>query len=80
MSVREPTEDDEERLAMRIGDMPPPLPGRVSNPRIRDDQALNELFSNSDKMHRATSDDAWTQAWFDYSRSCIFTQSVRKKR
>ena len=25
-SVREPTEDDDERLAMKIGDMPPPLP------------------------------------------------------
>ena len=33
-SEREPTEDDEERLAMQIGDMPPPLPRRVSNPRI----------------------------------------------
>ena len=50
---------------MKIGDMPPPLPGRDSNPRIRDDQATNEIFSNSDKMHRATSDDACTQAWFD---------------
>ena len=40
-SVREPIEDDEERLAMKIGDTPPPLPRRVSNPRIRDDQALN---------------------------------------
>ena len=77
MSVREPIEDDEARLARKIGDMPPLLPGRDSNPRIRDDQALKELFSNSDKMHCATSDDAWTQAWFDYSRSCIFTQSVR---
>ena len=62
---------------MKIGDVPPPLPRRVSNPRIRDDQTLNELFSNSDKMHRATSDDAYTQAWFDYSRSA-FPQSVTK--
>ena len=30
-------------------------------------------------MHRATSDDAFTQAWFDYSQS-VFPQSVRKNR
>ena len=29
-------------------------------------------------MHRATSDDAHTQAWFDYSRLSVFPQSVRK--
>ena len=28
-------------------------------------------------MHRATSDAAYTQAWFDYSRS-VFPQSVTK--
>ena len=28
-------------------------------------------------MHRATSDDAYTKAWFDYCRS-VFPQSVRK--
>ena len=28
-------------------------------------------------MHRATSDDVYTQVWFDYSRS-VFPQSVRK--
>ena len=28
-------------------------------------------------MHRATSDDDFTQAWFDYGRS-VFPQSVRK--
>ena len=39
---------------MKIGDTSPPLPRRVSKPRIRDDQALNEFFPNSDKMHRAT--------------------------
>ena len=43
------------------------LSGRVSNLRIRDDQALNEFCSNSDKMHRATSDDVYTQAGFDFS-------------
>ena len=66
-----------ERLAMKRGDMPPPVPKRVANPRIRDDQAVHEFCSNSDKMHRATSDDAFTQAWFDYSQS-VFPQSVRK--
>ena len=74
---REPVEKDEERLAMKRGDMPPPLPQQVANPRIRDDQALHEFYSNSDKMHRATTDDAFTQAWFDYSQS-VFPQSVRK--
>ena len=32
--AREPFEDDEERLAMRQGGMPPPVPERVANPRI----------------------------------------------
>ena len=32
--AREPFEDDEERLAMRQGEMPPPVPERVANPRI----------------------------------------------
>ena len=75
--VREPGEDDEERFAMKIGDMLLPLLRRVPNPRIRDDRALHFLM-NSDKMHRASSDDAYTQAWFDYSRSSVFPQSVRK--
>ena len=63
---------------MKIGDTTPPLPRRVSNPRIRDNQALNEILSNSNKMHRATSKDAYTQAWFDYNRLSVFTQSLRK--
>ena len=62
---------------MKRGDMPPPVPKRVVNPRIRDDQALHEFYSNSDKRHRATSDDASTHAWFDYSQS-VFPQSMRK--
>ena len=57
--------------------MPPLLSRRVCNPRIRDDQALHD-FSISDKMYRASSDDAHTQAWFDYSRSSVFPQSVKK--
>ena len=75
---REPMEDDEDRLAMKRGDMPPPLPERVTNPRIREDQVLHEFDSNSDKMHRATSDDAYTQAWLDCSRS-VFPQSLKKQ-
>ena len=62
--VREPIEDDEERLAMKQGAMPPPAPERVANPRIREDRALQEFQLNSKEMHRATSDDAFTQAWF----------------
>ena len=30
-------------------------------------------------MHRATSDDDYTQAWFDYSWTSIFPQSLREK-
>ena len=75
--IREPIEHDEERLAMKRGDMPPPLPERVDNPRIQEDQALQEFHSNSDKMHRATPEDEFAQTWFEYSRS-IFPQSVRK--
>ena len=37
--AREPIEGDEERLAMRQGDMLPPVPERVTNPRIRGDRA-----------------------------------------
>ena len=55
--VREPIENDEDRLAMKRGDKPPPLPRRVANPRIREDQAVQEFYSKWDKMHHATSDD-----------------------
>ena len=75
--VREPIENDEERLAMKRGDMPPPLPQRDANPRIREDQALQECFSNSDKTHPANPADEFTQAWFNYCRT-VFPQSVRK--
>ena len=75
--AREPIEDDDERLAMRKGDTPPPVPERVAHPRIREDRAVQELRQNSEKMHRATSEDAHTRAWFDYCRS-VFPQSVRK--
>ena len=55
--MRRRRSNDEERLAMKRGSMPPPLPRRVENPRIREDRALQEFNSNSDKMHRATLDD-----------------------
>ena len=45
--VREPSGNDEDRLAMKSGDMPPPLPQRVKkNPRTREDQVCR-LCSNS---------------------------------
>ena len=47
--VPEPIENDEERVAMKRGDMPPAVPMRVADPRIREDQALQEFRSNSDK-------------------------------
>ena len=75
--AREPIEEDDERLAMRKGDMPPPVPARVANPRIREDRPTQEFRQNSEKMHHATSEDAYTKASFDYCRS-VFPQSVRK--
>ena len=77
--ARDPIEDDEERLAMRTGDMPPPEPERVANPRIREDRAVQDFRQNSEKMHHATSEDAFTKAWFDCCRS-VFPQSVRRKQ
>ena len=64
-------------LATRQGDMPSPLPERVTNPRIREDRVVQDFQSNSEKMHRATYEDAYTRAWFDCCR-CVFPQSVRK--
>ena len=58
--VREPIEDDEEMLTMRQGDMPSLVPERVANPRIREDLATQKFQSNSDRMHRADSDDTPT--------------------
>ena len=75
-SYQVPIEDDEDRLAMKKSDMPPPVPERIANPRIREDQAFQEFHSNSDRMHSATFDDDFTQARFDYSRS-VFSQSVK---
>ena len=75
--AREQIEDDEERLAMRQGDLPPPIPEPVVDPRIREDRTVQDLQRNSGKMHRATHEDAYARAWFDYCRS-VFPQSVRK--
>ena len=75
--AREPIEDDDERLAMRKGDMPPPVLERVANPKITEARAAEEFRQNSEKMHHTTSEDAYTKAWFDYCRSA-FPQSVRK--
>ena len=47
--VRVPIENDEERLAMKRGDKPPPVPERVADPSIREDHAVQEFRSNSDK-------------------------------
>ena len=47
---REPIEDDEERLAMRQGDLPP-VPEKVANPRIRQDRAVQDFQLNSEKIN-----------------------------
>ena len=75
--AREPNEGDKERLAMKQGDMPPPVPERVTNLRFREDRAVQDFQCNSEKMHRATNEDANTRAWFDYCRG-VFPQSLRK--
>ena len=75
--ARELVEGDKERLAMRQGDMVPPVPERVNNPRIREDRAVQDFQCNSEKVHRATYEDAYTRAWFDQCRS-VFPQYVRK--
>ena len=64
---------------MKIGDMPPPLPGRVSNPRIRDDQALNAFLFELGQDAPCYIWWCYTQALFDYSLSSIFPQSLREK-
>ena len=50
----------DERLAMRKGDMPPMVPERVANPKIREDRAVQDFRPNSEKFNRATSEDACT--------------------
>ena len=67
----EQIEDDEERLAMRQGDMPPPVLERVVDPRIREDRAVQDFPWNLDKMLRATHENAYSRAWFDYCRGVL---------
>ena len=62
---------------MQRGHMPPPSLQRVANQTIREDQSLQDFYSNSDKMHRADPANEFTQAWLYYGRSS-FPQSVRK--
>ena len=73
----EAREHDDGRLAMRQSEMPPQEPERVTNPRIREDRAVQDVQLHSERMHRATSEDTYRRAWFDYCRS-VFPQSVRK--
>ena len=75
--AREQIGDDDERFTMRQGDMPPPVPERAANPRIREDRAVQDFLRDSEKMHRATHEDAYTRAWLDYCQS-VFPQSVGK--
>ena len=77
--ARELIEGDDEQLPMKQSDMPQPIPERVANPRIREDPTVQDFQRNSEKMHRATHEDAYTSAWFDYSRS-VFPQSVKKRQ
>ena len=65
--VREPIENDEERFAMNRGDMPSPLPKRMARSENSRRSSVTRILFEKDKKHRATSDDAFTQAWFDYS-------------
>ena len=46
------------------GDMPPPPPERVANPRSSR-SSMQDFRQNTEKMHRATSKDAYAKAWFD---------------
>ena len=45
--MREPIEDDQERLAMKRVEMPLPLPMRVANPRVREDREDSFARANS---------------------------------
>ena len=73
--AREPIEN-EERLAMKRCDMPSQSLSELTIQGF-ENQALLRFCSNSERIHRSTSEDAYTQAWFEKSRS-IFTQSLRK--
>ena len=54
--IPRPVAKDEERLARKKDDMPPQLPRRSDNPRIREDPSLIEFYSKTDKIHHAGSE------------------------
>ena len=65
---------------MRQGDMPPPVPDRVANPRVPEDRAVQDFQYNSEKdapchlRRRPTQEHG-----FDYCRS-VFPQSRRGRQ
>ena len=50
-TARAPIEEDEERLAMRQGDMPPPVPERVANPRRPISAGISKQFGKDAPCH-----------------------------
>ena len=56
--AREPNEDDQERLAIKRGS----ASSQSENSR---QSSGTRIFPNSDKMHFASSGDAYTHAWID---------------
>ena len=60
--TREPIEDDDERLAMRQSDMPPPVPERIANRRIREDRTLQDFRQNSAPPKKPTQKHGLTTA------------------
>ena len=72
--IPRPVAKDEGRRARKKGDVPPPLLRRIVSPRILEDAATMEFYANTDKIHYATSEDAYARY---YSQS-IFPQSVKK--
>ena len=65
-------------MKMKRGDLPPPLPQRVANPRIREDQAFYKVFiRNRTRCTVPLLTTILSQAWFENGRS-VFPQSVQK--
>ena len=75
--VREPIENDEERLAMKRGDMPPPVPKRVANPKNSSRSSITGISFELGKDAPCYPEEEFAQTWFDHGRS-VFPQSVRK--
>ena len=88
--MRRRRSNDEERLAMKRGSMPPPLPRRVENPRIRRTPSVTRiqlkirtrcialLLTISNYKSGFDHDDQYSQEWFDFCRSS-FPKSVGKQ-